>query len=222
MGTSTVFTARTEGTTAIAAAAGNGFGLTSCGPNVPLSAVGVGCLENGAAAATCPNVGDGCRTVTGVNACSVNGNIPAVGSPESNTVMFGAVQQTVSAVAVGGAGVAPFKLLKAAADATANDASIGKGGGNTNAEIEAASRGRTTVGPATAAPIGCIGPDVQFAEITTCGVALGVTCATADADSAKVGLGLRLCVPNGKVPPASVLAATTKTTRIAAYAGTAG
>merc|ERR1712072_1242693 len=206
--TSTVFTARTSGTTAIAASAGQGFGLTSCGPVVPLAANGVGCNAAGTATATCPDVGDGCRTVTGVNACSVNGNIPAVGSPESNTVTFGAVQQTVSSV-----------TAKAVAVIAAADTSIGKGGGNTNAEIEAASRGRTTVGTATAAPIACIGPDVQFAEITTCGKAGGITCDARAAADRRAGVGLRLCVPNGKIPPPGVLAATTGAARTEAYMG---
>merc|ERR1712072_449355 len=217
--TSIVFTAKAASTTTIEAAAG-ALGMMACGPVNVLAADGAGCAANGAANAACPAVGDGCRTVTGVNACSVNGNVPAAGSPESNTVTFGAVQQTVSSV--GSNPVAPFKLLAAAPVTNGDAGDVGKGGGNTNAEIEAASRGRTTVGTATSAPIGCIGPDVQFAEITTCGIADGLTCAAADATSNRAGVGLKLCVPNGKIPPPGVLAATTGSTRIAAYRGTAG
>merc|ERR1712072_946830 len=217
--TSIVFTAKAASTTTIEAAAGF-LGMMACGPVNVLAANGVGCAADGAANNACPAVGDGCRTVTGVNACSVNGNVPAAGSPESNTVTFGAVQQTVSSVAANP--VAPFKLLAAAPVLNGDAGDVGKGGGNTNAEIEAASRGRTTVGTATSAPIGCIGPDVQFAEITTCGIAGGLTCAAADATSNRAGVGLKLCVPNGKIPPPGVLAATTGSTRIAAYRGTAG
>merc|ERR1719247_1056016 len=216
--TSIVFTAKEASNTALANLAGT-LGMVACGPVNVLAANGVGCAANGAPNANCPAVGDGCRTVTGVNACSVNGNVPAVGSPESNTVTFGAVQQTVSS---GSTAVAPFKLLAAAEVTAADDGSIGKGGGNTNAEIEAASRGRTTVGTATAAQIACIGPDVQFAEITTCGKADGLTCdARADNDR-RAGVGLKLCVPNGKIPPPGVLAATTGSTRTAAYMSTTG
>jgi hypothetical protein len=159
--------------------------------------------------------GVSCRKVSGVNACGVNGatQVSAAGTPATNTVTFEAVQAVISNA---GTAVAPYVLKPAAEDATADN----KGGGSTNAEITAATRGYitggTTVDP-NSAPIACVGPTVTFSEITSCGTA---NCAVGQ-DTVK-GLGLKLCVPNGIIPPATVLAATTLTDRVTKYRGAGG
>jgi hypothetical protein len=167
-----------------------------------------------AAGTTCKGGATGCRSVTGVNACAVNGVIPVTGSPESNTVTFGAIQQKVVTATNA---ILPFTLAKAAA-VTGSDAGIGAGGGNTNAEITLASRGKTSgTVSSTTPPIACIGPEVQFAQITTCGHPGGVDCAGRTDTESRDGIGLKLCVPNGMIPPASVNTATTLNARTLAY-----
>jgi hypothetical protein len=178
----------------------------------------------------------GCRKVSGVGGCSVAADVPIIGSPESNTATFGSIQAAVKSVkGTLSAGVTvpkwisdqtvdntvalPYRIQAAAAVKTVD----GSGGGNTNAEVTLATRGKKTgTVSAVDAPIACIGPDVTFSEITTCGVAGGLKCATADGTSNKKGMGLRLCVPNGLIPPASVLSKTTLATRVAAYKSATG
>jgi len=178
----------------------------------------------------------GCRKVSGVGACSVTGDVPVIGSPESNTATFGSIQAEVKSVKgtltagntvpswISGQTVdntvsLPYRIQAAAAVA----ATVNVGGGNTMAEVTLATRGKKT-GTVSAldAPIACVGPDVTFSDITTCGKA--TACAGQDAANKRVkGLGLRLCVPNGLIPPAGVTgAAATLAGRVAGYSSATG
>merc|ERR1711981_1513095 len=165
----------------------------------------------------------GCRKVSGVGACSVTGDVPVIGSPESNTATFGSIQAEVKSVKgtltagntvpswISGQTVdntvsLPYRIQAAAAVA----ATVNVGGGNTMAEVT------------LDAPIACVGPDVTFSDITTCGKA--TACAGQDAANKRVkGLGLRLCVPNGLIPPAGVTgAAAPLAGRVAGYSSATG
>jgi hypothetical protein len=161
---------------------------------------------------------DGCRQVTGVNACSVVSSIPLAGSPESNTATFASVQAEVKSAT---AAVTPFTMAIVGQDVT--DAN--KGGGNTNVDITAATRGLaagTALDSNTQPPIACVGPDVVFAEVTTCAVEAGNLCKGSTAEKQKFGIGLKLCNPVGLVPPKSVLDATDFAAKQAAYRGVFG
>merc|ERR1719181_316158 len=161
---------------------------------------------------------DGCRQVSGVNACGVVGSIPLEGSPATNTATFSSIQAEVKSAA---AADAPFMMLAAAQVV----ATAGVGGGNTNLDITAATRGLaagTALDSNTQPPIACVGKDVVFAEVTTCGVATGNVCTAASATTAKAGIGLKLCNPAGLVPPKAVLDATNYADKEAAYRGDKG
>merc|ERR1712072_828386 len=135
--------------------------------------------------------------VTGVNSCGASGSVGLKGSPVSNTATFGSVQAEVIGYA-----------NNYAANA----------GGPIAANIIKATRGLPpTAGDpaATAAPIARIGATVAFNEVINNGNAAAAVTAAAQK-------AVTLCNPQGKQPPATVTAATTKAARIAAYGAATG
>jgi hypothetical protein len=202
------------------------------------TAGGCGAATVGGAASGVSNTGGtlgatSCRKVSGVGACSVAGDVPVTGSPASNTATFGSIQAVVKSVkgALTAGNTVPNWISGQTVDNTVSlpyriqavAAVVGtaqSGGGNTMAEVTLATRGKKT-GTVSAldAPIACVGPDVTFSDITSCGKK--DTCASRTTDELKKGLGLRLCVPNGFIPPTGVTG-TTLTARVAGYGGVLG
>merc|ERR1712072_1410860 len=180
---------------------------TSCGQQASyISVTGATVPVAGGAAGTAGGVGS--YKVTGVNSCGASGSVGLKGSPVSNTATFGSVQAEVIGYAnnyAANAGVPPYQVPTIADTGAAN-------GGSIAANIIKARGLPPTAGDpaATAAPIACIGATVAFNEVINNGNAAAAVTAAAQK-------AVTLCNPQGKQPPATVTAATTKAARIAAY-----